>query len=549
MRGASLTTCLTFKFVPQNSACSASACLLPLLYQTPTLLSKPKTARSFPAANRYVNYHDRHTRTLSTTTQRQAGAETDRLSDPIAFVDSNGYGSSDAPSDNRSRKNKSSSSLSSLIKPQKEGQLLTLQKNEQQNQIVRPSTMTAAEQTAFDTLIKEVSGPTFPEEDDDDILDQEEPFSAYDPNIDLDKLFEEAIKRLREMDERAAEAAARNRLNPVSRQRAIDYILHERQALTAKLFKRPLESFKRPLETLNKVKFKRPFGEPVSVTLILETASDKHRSMVLSQLDQATSDEKIWQILQDEVFSLVTRLNEDVKKTELADETGGKKKRKTRKARKATVEEKRAGAAGKDTADVGAEQHKPHKEENLSANLSTTKAIPINELLVILHRNYAEYCLHTLRLFRRKYPTSLYAMHVLATIKDLGPISYVLGVSTDIYNEFIFLQWTQYSDLHGMADTMAEMLNQGIEGNDVTITLIKGIARQRRNAKGSFAGPVMKEWWHMRGNVEGWRRLQDCYQQIIEKLAERSAALSEEVGSEDEAVRKVYSEPRRARNL
>lgn len=508
MKGASLSTCLTlpFLFVPQNR--TWSACLLPLLYQTPTLLSKPKTASSFSGPKRHVNCQDRHNRNFSSTTQRQTEVKT------ALQVDSHGYGSSDAPLDTKPRKKKdtkppktkSASKPSSSIKPQKKGKLPFPQKKNQQTQPGKPSTITAAEQTAFDRLIKEVSGPATSEEDGEEILDQEEPISGYDPDIDLDTIFEDAIKLLRLSKEQAAESAARNLANPVWRQRAIDIdVPNERQALAARLFKRPLGTptgFALENKTLTGSERER-----------LETACDEHRTLVLTQLDGANSDEEIWRVLQEQVFSLVIRLNGDVRKAELADKRGAKKDGEVREARRNKTEEWRA-----------------------RKNLGTTKAIPINEVLLILHRNYAEYCLHTLRLFRRKYPTSLYALHVLTTIKDLGPISYVLGVSTDIYNEFLFLQWTQYSDLHGMAETTAEMHNQGIEGNDVTVALIKGIARQRRRAKRSFAGPVMKEWWYMRGNVEGWRRVEAGYRKITGKPAERAAALGEEVESEDEAL-------------
>ena len=527
MRGASLTTCLTLPIVAQN--CAWSACLLPLLYHTPTLLSKSKTASSFLAANRHVNSHDRHSRNLSTTTQRLAGAKTARRGDPIASASSNGYPSSDAPSDNEPRKKKRPSRSSSSIKPQKKGKLPSPQKNKKQKQLVRPSTITAAEQTAFDRLIKEVSGSTTPEEDGEDILDQEEPIGGYDPNIDLDGIFEEAIKYLRLSKEQAAESAARNLSNPIlpNQPRAIDLDFpNERQALTAQLFKRPLllatgdELGKKALTAYERER--------------LEEACDEHRTKVLGQLDRANSGEKIWQVLQEQVFGLVTRLEDDVKWERVKHrdrKSEDIKQLKGMKARRATAEGKpRARAPGKVITDVRARQRAK------SADLSTTKAIPINELLLILRRNYAEYCLHTLRLFRRNHPTSVYALNVLATIKELGPISYVLGASTDLYNEFLFLQWTQYSDLHGMAETMAEMRNQGIEGNDVTVALIKGIARQRRRAKSSFAGPVMKAWWYMRGNVEGWRRMQAGYQNIIGKLAERAAAMSEEVESEDGAL-------------
>ena len=537
MRVASLSTYLTLPFVVQNSACSA--CLLPLLYQTPTLLSsKPKTASSFPALNRHVSHHNRHSRNLPTATQRQAGAETARRGDPIAFVESNGQRSSDAPLDTEPRKKKSPSRPFSSIEPQREEKLPFLQKNKQQRQPVRPSTMTAAEQTVFGRLIKEVSGPKTPEEDGED-----EPISGYDPAIDLDGIFEDAITRLRLEKESLARSAAKNLSNPNPlRRRAVD--VESSESTSTALFKRPLGP---ALELGDKALTGNERER-------LEKECDVHRTLVLRQLDWANSDEEIWQVLQEQVFSLVIRLNDDVEETESPNETGAKENRKAWKGRRAKAEEKRAkaeekkrakaeekqaraagktiadvSADGKNVADVSAEQREPYVKENPSANLGTTKAIPIDDLVKILHQNYAEYCLHTLRLFRRKHPSSSYALRVLATMKDLGPISYVLGVSTDLYNEVLFLQWTQYSDLHGMADTMAEMFNQGIEGNDVTVALFKGIVRQRRRGGQLWEGPVIKEWWNMRGNVEGWRRVKDGYGKIIEKHAERAAALGEEV--------------------
>lgn len=375
--------------------------------------------------------------------------------------------------------------------------------------------MTASEQAVFDRLTKDVSQPTNSETDGDDILDQDEIISGYDPNIDLDGIFEDAIRQLRMQDELAAKTAAKNLLSGTAllRPRAIDTMAPDReQALGARRLKQPL-----------KLADGTTLGDEVETDeerARLGVACYDHRTMVSGMLDSTKSDVEMWQVLEKEVFSLITHLDEHIKLVERA------KKLQAAKAR-------RARAEGKKTAEVELEKGDLDKQEISSGKLTETKAIPINNLLAILQENYADYCLHALRLFRRRYPTSLYGPNVLSAIKKRGPISYVLGVSTDIYNEILFLQWTQYSDLHGMADTIEEMLNQGIEGNEVTTALIRGIAKQRRMGKGAVSGPVVKEWWSMRGNVEGWKRMLNLFQRIMREIAERAATLVDETESED----------------
>lgn len=482
----SLKTYLTSSFVVQIRAQSSS--LLPFLYQTPTLLSQSQTARPLYA----VNHHDRRRRTFCSTSQGQASADKVRRpdSDPITFVDP--Y-------------HRQIPDTLSHIEPQR------------QNKHSQPSTVTASEQAVFNRLLKEVLEPTTPEPDDEDILDEDEPKGGYDPNVDLNSIFEDAIGQLRRQKEVAAKVAARNLLfATMPRQRAIDTSISDgEQTLNGRTFKRPLKLANGT--TLGSE------TETEEERARLEVACDDHRTLVMGMLDNANSDVEVWQVLEKEVFSLITALDEHIKLVERAENDKALHAAKVRKA----------GAEGKDIADVKLEKRDLTKREISSMKLSYTKAIPIDNLLSILHRNYAEYCLYALRLFRRNHPTSFYAPHVLSTIKQRGPISYVLGVSTEIYNEILFLKWTQYSDLHGMADTIEEMLNQGIESNEVTIALIKGIAKQRRMGKRRGLGPVVKAWWFMRGTKEGWRKVLNLYGRIVSERAEREALLVDEAESED----------------
>lgn len=470
-----------------------SSSLLPFLYQTRTL-SEPKTARCFHEVNNHVDNYDRRRRTFCCTSQGQAYSDKVRRpnTDPILFVDP---------------RHRQSPDTLLHIEPQR------------QNQPSRPSTVTASEKAVFDKLLKDVSQPTTPEPDDEDeiVLDEDEPISGYNPNVDLNSIFEDAIRQLRRQEEDAAKGAARSLLfATMPRQRAIDTLVSDgEQALSARVFKRPLK-LANGTTLGNEVETEEERAR-------LEVACDDHRTMVMHMLDSANSDVEIWQVLEKEVFSLITHLDEHTKLVERAEKEKALHAAKVRKAE----------AEGKDIADVKLEKGDLTKKEMSSMKLSRTKAIPIDNLVSILHRNYAEYCLNALRLLRRKYPTSLYAPQVLSTIKRRGPISQVLGVSTDIYNEILFLKWTQYSDLHGMAETIEEMFNQGIESNEVTIALIKGISKQRWMGRRSFLGPVVKEWWAMRGIVDGWKKVLKLYGRILNELAEREAMQADEAEGED----------------
>lgn len=464
-----------------------SSSLLPFLYQTPTLLSEPKTPRSFHAVSDY-----RRRRTFCSTSQGQAYADKVRRpnSDPIAFVDP--------------------------YRKQTPGDLVHTEP-QRQNKPSRPSTVTPSEQAVFNRLLKEVSQPTTLEPDDEDILDEDEPKGGYDPNVDLNSIFEDAIGQLRRQKEEVAKAAARSLLFAgVPKKRAIDTSDFDgEQALSGRVFRRPLKLANGT--TLGNE------AETEEERARLEVACDDHRTLVMGMLDKADSDAEIWRVLKKEVFSLITELDEHIRLVERAKTETALHAARVRKAK----------LEGRDLADVKLEKRDLSRREISSMNLSRTKAIPIDNLLSILHRNYAEYCLNALRLFRKHYPSSSYAPSVLSTIKQRGPISYVLGVSTEIYNEILFLKWTQHSDLHGVADTIQEMLDQGLRSNEVTIALIRGIAKQRRMGRREVLGPVVKAWWSMRGTVEGWRKVLNLYGRIMSEHVER-AALLDDAESEDE---------------
>lgn len=144
---------------------------------------------------------------------------------------------------------------------------------------------------------------------------------------------------------------------------------------------------------------------------------------------------------------------------------------------------------------------------------------------VLLSKNYSHYCLTALRLLRRKFPTSQFALSLLPAIKKLGPVSYVLGASSSLYNELLLLNWTQYTDLDGISDLLEEMRKQGVEIDGDTIKILHAVARDRSKALSVNseleADQVAKAWWRLRGVEESWNRLQRLLDECREEFQKR----------------------------
>ena len=339
----------------------------------------------------------------------------------------------------------------------------------------------------FDRIFKDISGQSSAKEpDEDDALEDEH--GDGDPNEDLNSIFDAAIRELRSREEKAIKSTEKNQhLAFRPSERAIDVLVGS-DDYRARTFKRPLiMSMGNGVVLGQEVQTERDQQR-------LTKAADDHKILVSGLFERASTDVEIWRILETEVFSLVKQLNTQIQDDQKAREA-------ERKAQEAEQRARKAAESGKEVKKLRPKKKKEPAQTESSIVLQT------NTLFHILQENYATYLLSALRLLRRHHPTSNYALYLLPTIKRLGPISYVLGASTGLYNEMLFLKWTQYSDLHGMADLLQEMMNRGIELNSVTMVLLARMRRRRRYGKLGRLGPVVQRWWDLRGTGEGWRRI------------------------------------------
>ncbi|KAK0517301.1 hypothetical protein JMJ35_000456 [Cladonia borealis] len=373
------------------------------------------------------------------------------------------------------------------------------------------STITKTEKAVFDRIFKDLSQPPpspLSSQQDAEVedIDAEAEVSpevdnlerSFNLNEDLNAIFDAAIRELR-LREEAATLAPSHKHHPqyeyLPQERAIDSVIATDAGW--RTFKRPLRLSMGSSITLSSGMVTK------STQLRLEKAAEKHNDVVSRLLERASTDVEIWGVLQREVFSVVSELNEKIEE----DKRGRRKEMEVEEAKersKKMVGEGEGEEIGKHLVKRKRESN-VKKEEIIEREVSM--GLATNELFYILQENYAEYLLRALRLLRSHHPTSNYALYLLPTIKRLGPISYVLGTSPGLYNELLFLKWTEYSDLHGMADLLQEMMDKGIETNSVTMVLLARLRRLRRYGRVGKMGPVVQHYWHMRGTLEGYRRI------------------------------------------
>lgn len=363
----------------------------------------------------------------------------------------------------------------------------------------RASTITASEQAVFNRIFKEISADASKkaarEEDPlDDDFEAELPTTgdAYD---DLDAIFDDALRKFRQdsqhdFDSRVEEA----RLDGPSK----NYVT----AITV---------VKDKLKRLELSKLRLGEGHEA-----IQAAVADHRRRVLVMLRGARSDMAIWDVLDTEVFTLI-RQYDDLKKK--AEERENAKKPKRKRGRLSKTDLEAASAA--------------EQKQSLRATQKTSQEA---ETEAVLSSNYGDCCLAAMRRLRRAYPTSPYCMNLLPTIKRLGPISHVLATSVDLYNEILFLQWREYSDLHGMADLIIEMGNQGLEGNEVSLRILKMVRNARLFAFGE--DKPMKRWWNLYPVDEGYKRLKilarEMNHEILQARVRRSVEEMELRNGSDE---------------
>ena len=343
---------------------------------------------------------------------------------------------------------------------------------------LRDSTITATEKAIFKRIFKEISDDASKkamQEDDplENSFEDDEPLHG-DTYSDLNAIFDRAILKTERATQQSPRAGT-DRKHPDQ---------FSRSFITA------LDAVGATYKTISMA-----IARSGEIDKNIQASVAENNRRVMMKISEAKTDMEIWNVLETDVFTLIKQ---------------HESQRKDREEQEKPKKRKRGGSLSK--ADVEAAGAK-EKKQSLQAR---EKNFQQAETEAILSSNYGDYCLAAMRTLRRTYPASPYLMNLLPTIKRLGPISHVLAGSIDLYNEILFLLWSQYSDLHGMADLITEMGNQGIESNEITLRILRMVSSARYRAYREHT--PMRLWWGLSPVDAGWTRVRKMADKVYVEI-------------------------------
>ena len=377
------------------------------------------------------------------------------------------------------------------------------------------STITASEQAIFDRIFKrqaqEAAKQRFAKVREDELEPEEEGEGRYRGIGDISAIFDTAVEELDQREKAEANSKIEHskapRTFPQQPARIADVLplLSESPSSSHRDVSAGARSF-HAADARHEM-----MGDSKSLKDLEETkeAAVHQSEEVCKALTSAKTDTGLWGAFSKHVLNLVSDL-----KAKIATEEAAKKTKENVKGRRRAVDPKRL------------------HDDRLSAEV----------LLYTLQCNYSYFALTAQRSLRRNFPLSPYCLQVLPAIKREGSLSRVLGVSTALYNEIMLIKWTQYRDLHGVADLLEEMQGQGLEGNDVTLRLLQSIGSMRRSEKKGNDGAMKQAWWGMLSVEEGWGRLSGAYDSVKNEMVERRVRRDAEEQEDEEAAGQNESE-------
>ncbi|KAM7196254.1 hypothetical protein V8F20_007094 [Naviculisporaceae sp. PSN 640] len=238
--------------------------------------------------------------------------------------------------------------------------------------------------------------------------------------------------------------------------------------------------------------------------IAIDTLRSTERKRVEAMMLAAKTDFELWDILEKEVFSMVAKLGISGDSSPSIDGVKKVKKKRIVKKRNAVLA---SGTAGKE---------------------ATGETLPDGKLSMNIHGPlYPSYLLFALRLldqsFARPSPMTL---NLLPRIKELGLMSFVLGVSSPFYNTLARILWYRYGDAKAVLELLEEMRHVGLHCDGTTQSVIFRIQEYLKDTKSGMHGPFVAEivdGYDYEVNMKS--RLREWNLFIGKQLEERSSGL------------------------
>ncbi|OTA65749.1 hypothetical protein K449DRAFT_431198 [Hypoxylon sp. EC38] len=273
----------------------------------------------------------------------------------------------------------------------------------------------------------------------------------------------------------------------------------------------------------------------INRTVELEAKRHPERTRVEGLIAAAKSDFELWDVLENEVFTMPSKLGLGTiaseqekkqpakprgrkKKESAPDETASDETASNETAPDETAPDETANSSDEASAAVRDAEVPENIVDEVDGNADDGYTPPQKLSLYIHGPLYPAYLLLALRRLDTAFraPSPL-AFSILPRIKELGLESYILGVSTPFYNELLRIYWARRGDLIGMLNLLEEMRHCGLYFDNQTASILNHVDSTvdrlaNNKSSGSFGRALMTmpEYGRpVRDRIRHWHRAVD----------------------------------------
>ncbi|KAI1088057.1 hypothetical protein F5B19DRAFT_31458 [Rostrohypoxylon terebratum] len=255
----------------------------------------------------------------------------------------------------------------------------------------------------------------------------------------------------------------------------------------------------------------------------LEAKRRPERIRVEGLIMKAKTDFELWDVLEREVFTMPARLGIDRRPRAEAEDVvpdGPQAEEEGLEIDEVASESEQASDAV-DGVETSENEVAEDAEEtgDVAADADAGVYYPFKGLSLYVHGPlYPAYLLLALRRLDTAFSSpSPLVFSLLPRIKELGLESYILGVSTPLYNSLLELHWARRGDLVGMLHLLEEMRHCGLYFDEQTASILNQVDNSMammasKVSSGSFmrALMTMPEYEQsMRDRLRHWHRIVD----------------------------------------
>ncbi|KAF3031724.1 hypothetical protein E8E12_000696 [Didymella heteroderae] len=330
----------------------------------------------------------------------------------------------------------------------------------------RKTTITGSERAAFEKLYRKFNtrGSRQQEKDHeveiDAIADEYwEPDEEEDPEGNLDRIFDEALKKGAAVSREWNRSSTEQLRSRKPKQDLASMAQHVLKGTS------PEELRARDSRT-------RKREEASASAIKLKKARLAERERIDSLLTSATTDRELWETLHREVFDRVRAL------------------------------------------DLDSTAPKPRSPRSKSKSPST----PAPTDPKILFANYPHHLLTALTTLRNTFPASQLPLSLLPTVKSLGRSSYALGATTALYTLLLRTAWLQQSSYPLIISLLTDMHNGAIEFSPEVLGVLDAVVKEFDMARSGRLGREMQMVYGMEQFGEGIREVRRWRAIVAERV-------------------------------